>query len=568
MDKESNAVCEELRGRLAEKDEVFFEMQKSYERAKKQFESEITQLRDELDIATSKILESSNLEKLLHQYKKRLEGFFPLKQQLEELQKLNDSLGETLRLQNTEIDGLVKIKAQFNSMKEALEKERNRAEMLSFSVEAKEKLIKKLEKSIAEYKQKVTYLTKRNEELMIDDRADSVQGSDDSFLYLQNKESNGGFLEIKWKNSMIHAISEDEERLLNENEKYKVIIAKKKEKLKSCKETGLMAMEEIGAMRFELKSYIFNLEVEITELQENNYILSEEIQKFSEQLKEKESDKLMYEQGFEELEEVKLSKMSLANDLKNLHTEKEQINKKYLEKADEFQRILHQINLKDSEFSEINLEVLVLKEELKSFREKEILYQKELESLKSNTVNIQDDSKHILEYEKESISLKSQISSLQIVAKENENKVHKLKEDYECELSSMRKKVDECKEEFEKELEKRNDEMTMQFEEAMTELTKQRELLAAKLQTERRNTVVNFHRHMSIKDPVAMIGQEIFKLREALADKEKEISKLTRNNREITKCWKQSAKLLKAVWKELGKETQKFQEAVSERQSL
>ena len=132
----------------------------------------------------------------------------------------------------------------------------------------------------------------------------------------------------------------------------------------------------------------------------------------------------------------------------------------------------------------------------------------------------------------------------------------------------MRKKVDECKEEFEKELEKRNDEMTMQFEEAMTELTKQRELLAAKLQTERRNTVVNFHRHMSIKDPVAMIGQEIFKLREALADKEKEISKLTRNNREITKCWKQSAKLLKAVWKELGKETQKFQEAVSERQSL
>ena len=367
---------------------------------------------------------------------------------------------------------------------------------------------------------------------------------------------------------MIPVISEEEEQLLKETEKYKLILGKKKEKLKSRKEITLMAMEEMGAKCYSLNVKIYHLGATITELQEHNYVLSEEIQKLLEQLKDKETEKIMYEQAFNELEEVKLSKVSLASEVKNLHIEKEQINKKFLEKTEEFQSTLHQINLKDSQISEINVEVLVLKDELQSFREKENLYKKEIELLKTNPINIIDDSKNILEFEQESIALKSQISSLQLRTKDKDNKLNKLKEDYERELSEMKQKLNECRQEFENELERKNEDMTMQLEEAMIELTKHREFLAAKLQAEKRHSVVNFHRAMSIKDPSSMISKELFQLRETLVEKENEISRLIRNNKEIKKCWKRSAKLLKAVWKELGKETQKIEDAVRERISL
>ena len=70
---------------------------------------------------------------------------------------------------------------------------------------------------------------------------------------------------------------------------------------------------------------------------------------------------------------------------------------------------------------------------------------------------------------------------------------------------------------------------------------------------------------MSIKDPTLLISEEIFKLREVLVEKEKEIARITKNNKELKVCWKDSAKLLKAVWKQLGDETKKIEEAVKKR---
>jgi hypothetical protein len=50
-----------------------------------------------------------------------------------------------------------------------------------------------------------------------------------------------------------------------------------------------------------------------------------------------------------------------------------------------------------------------------------------------------------------------------------------------------------------------------------------------------------------------------------LAEREKEIARVTKNNKELKHCWKDSAKLLKAVWKQLGDETKKIEEAVRKR---
>ena len=51
------------------------------------------------------------------------------------------------------------------------------------------------------------------------------------------------------------------------------------------------------------------------------------------------------------------------------------------------------------------------------------------------------------------------------------------------------------------------------------------------------------------------------KLKEEISKKDKEILKLTKTNQEIKKCWKESTRLLKTVWKELGNEAQKIQNA-------
>lgn len=564
-DKECNALAQELKLRLSEKDESIAELKKLFEKSKKQYEAEITQMKDELDIANSKILEVSKVENLLTQYKKRVEGLSSLKTQVEELQKQNEIYSETISRQNIEIDGLVCVKVTVNAMKEDLEKEISRAEILAFSVETKEKTIRQLNKSLVEYKQKVNFLTKKNEELMFDDRAESFQASENSFAGDFEADPNVFNKEIKVRNSTYNEIEAD---LLRDIEKLRNVVGGKKAKLKCYKETVQMNAEEMLSRRCEYSESLRYFEFQVNELQENNYILSDEIQKMTETLKEKESEQIIYEQTLEELDEVKASKVSLLNDIKNLNLEKEQMHKKYVESNEFNDSVIARLGIKESQVSEIKYEVTALKEQLRAYQEREALFEKEISAFKENSNEAYADSSRFLDLEKEIIAVRSEAASLKIHLEAKVEKISNLKEENAKVVEEMKKKLAEAREEFDKELEEKNQEMVTQLEEAMNELTKQRELLAGKLQTERRNTVVNFHRAMSIKDPSAMMNKEVFKLRSVLVDKEKEIQRLSRNNREIKSCWKESAKLLKAVWKELGRETQKIEDAVRERISL
>ena len=553
-EKHSSVMISELRSKIDLKDETIEELQKSIDKVKKQYESEIAQLKDDLDIATAKVYQNMNADKTLQQYKKRLESLAGIKQKAADLQKQNENLIETINSQHSEIEALGKAKKQVGLLKEQLGKEKSRADTLSFNLDNKEKIIKKYEKEILQYREKINMVECKNQELLLQ-RQDSSHGSEDSFIIQAEQSISPRNTRVKqsW-NPMPHDQIENTVKELNYQ---KTLVASKKTEIKALKERLFMCLEDFYAKSFELSN-------NIKQLESNNLILSDQIQIISDKLAEKEHDKVVHEQIMYELEEVKATKVTLLNEFKTLYAEKDLIHKKFVDSREEFFELQGKLNSKDMHIKEVELELKLFNDKILAYEEKEKVYNAELVSLRKNisfTNPYQDNS----QLEREIIALKSENAELNYRLSEKSQRIAEISSAKEETVSKLQREVDEIRQKFSDELELKTKEMVAQSEEAMNELFKQREQLAAKLQYERRNTMVGWQRAMSIRDPNLFNSEEIFKLREALAEREKEIARVTKNNKELKHCWKDSAKLLKAVWKQLGDETKKIEEAVRKR---
>lgn len=558
-ERHSMALVNELRIRVSEKEEQMGDMQKLIDKTKKQYEMEIAQIKDDLDIANAKIYQNANADKTLQQYKSRLESLAGIKQKADDLQKQNENLMETVSSQHAEIEALNVLRKQIVQLKDNLAKEKNRADTFSFNLDNKEKMIKKFEKEITEYRQKNNLLEDKVQELL-QEKQESFHGSEDSFVLQCDKDiisipsqSRG----VKARLSIQPAAQEQMESTLKELTKHKTIIGTKKLKIKSYKERLLMCQEEMLAHAYEYMSIIKQLE-------NNNQILSDQIQVINENLSEKEHEKVVHEQTMYELEEVKATKVTLLNDIKNLYAEKDAIHKKYLDGREEFFLLQASVNSKDMTIRELELELRVIKDKIGAFEQKEKVYETELSSIRRNSVNA-GSSLQIMELEREMIALKNEYSELQYRMEQKNKIISEMGVAKEEAIQKLQRENQELVEKHKREIELKTQEFVQQSEEAMNELMKQREQLAAKLQFERRNTMIGWQRAMSIKDPTMMISEEIFKLRQAIVEKEKEIARVTKNNKELKVCWKDTARLLKAVWKQLGEETRKIEEVVRKR---
>ena len=564
----SIAVMDELRNRINEKDEAINECQRSFDKIKKQYEAEIAQLKDDLDIATAKAYQNMNSDKTLQQYKKRLESLAGIKQKAADLQKQNENLMETVASQHSEIELLIKSKKQITLLKEQVSKEKNRADTLSFNLESKEKNLKKLEKEIIECREKITKLEIENEELM-NERQDSSHGSEESFGMQHEKldihiESQNSQL-IKFQTSRsINARKSclptalEQIDVVNKDLNYqKSIVKAKKMRLKAYKETVKMCLEELRTRSYEYEG-------KISQLEGNNLILSDQIQIISENLAEKENDKIIHEQTMYELEEVKATKVTLLSDIKMLYSEKDAIHKKYMDGREEFFALQAKVNGKDMEIRELGLEIKLFQDKIQAYEEKEKIFKQELSSLKRNSMSSSHSQQGIF-FESEVIALKNENAELQQRLDEKTDRINQVIASKEEAIQKLQKENEEKEEKYKQELEIKSKEFMAQSEEAVNVLLQQREQLVAKLQFERRNTMIGWQRAMSIKDPTQLVSEEIYRLRETLVEKEKEIARISKNNKELKICWKDSAKLLKAVWKQLGDETKKIEEAVKKR---
>ena len=558
----STAFVNELKVRLNEKEESMTEMRKAVDKMKKQYENEIAQLKDDLDIAQAKIYQNINADKTLQQYKKRLESLAGLKQKSDDLQKQNENLNQTVKSQLEQIDQMPGLKKQVAGLKEQVLKEKNRADTLSFNLDTKEKMIKKYEKEIIEGKQKISILESKNQELL-QELQESSQNSEDSFTIAADKKVGNLASQINFseafspRKSCLPTSHEQIAKAMSEIESQKSITENKKQKIKQYKERLRMCFEE-------MISRLYSYQGIIKQLEENNCILSDQIQVINDSLAEKENDKVVHEQIMYELEEVKASKVSLSNDNKILVAEKESINKKLTEIKEEFFTVQSQMQSKEMSFKEVEFEIKVLREKIQAADEKEKVYNMEIASLRKNSIT-GNESQAVMDLERQIIALKSENSEIKQRFDDNKTRSGQIVKSKEETIEKLQKEIEENKEKFNEELEVKTKEIMAQSEEAMNELFKQREQLAAKLQFERRNTMIGWQRAMSVKDPTLLVSEEIFKLREALVEKEKEIARISKNNKELKICWKDSAKLLKAVWKQLGDETKKIEDAVKKR---
>ena len=522
--RERKAADLEMMVRLAEKDEIIQELKKHNEKNKRIFENELSGLRDELDIANNKLIEAIKNEKLVMQYRKRLESLGNVKLQTDELQRQNENLQSKIMMQNSEIDSLVNVKAQLDSIKDKFEQERVKTETLNFSIESKDRAIKKLEKNLFDSNEKVSFLQKKVEEFeSITFFNEHSAMSEDSFHHHHEKE-NIPLSRDRHKHEQHDLLSKDLQLQKEKTQKQKQVISQLKESLLMQREDLSIVLQDSD---FRLKSSHEYIE----QLQNNNVYLSEEIHKLSESIKAKETQLMIHQQVLDELDDLKASKLALQNSYKQLMIEKDELVKKLVDLAAEILDLKANLNLKENLIKDLNFN---------------------LKDLQEKVVDEGD-----VDCDKDKVAAQ-RISELQQRIKELASENNKIIED-------SREQIRLAKEEYEKELKKKDEEMIRLMEEATCELMKHREQLVQQLQSEKRNSIMNFQRAMSTREnPFVSNNKELFKLREVLMEKEKEISKLNKNNKELKKCWKQNAKLLKAVWKELGKETLKIEEAVKD----
>lgn len=521
----------ELILKISEKDEVIDEMKKTLEKNRRKYENDISQLRDDLDIANNKLVDAVNNEKIIGQYKKRLENYSQIKQQLEDIQHQNENMNNKLNAQRIEIESLTLIKNQFNHIKEQFDQEKIKCETLSFRIENKEKQVKKLEKTLEDYKEKVVFLHQK-----INDLESADLYNENSHL---SESSLAGHLLSVSKDRF--KVPEQVENLNKELEKYKSLLLESRAKKTRLKESKRMLNEDFSGSLLQLYSKFDTQQQFIDELENNNFYLSEEIQKLNEAIKSKETDSMLYTQALEELQELKISRANLISEYKDLLGEKEELLAQFGDLTSENLAFKSQISIKNNIIKDLESQTRSLEEKIQSLQE---------------TNNDNPDSLD-LKYKRVALAAESRVSELQQRIKDLTNENNKT-------LEESQKQIKIAQEAYTQELKKKDEDVVRLTEEAINELMKHREQLVCKLQSERKNSIMNFQRAMSIRESPFSSNKEVFKLREILMNKEKEIAKLNRNNKELKKCWNHTAKLLKAVWKELGKETLKIEEAVKD----
>lgn len=520
---------------ISEKDETIEELKKVIEKNKRKYENEMNSLRDDLDITNNKLVDAVNNEKIITQYKKKLENFSQIKQQLEEIQRENENINKKFNAQRMEIENLTMLKGQFNVIKDQFDQEKIKCETLNFRLENKEKQVKKLEKSIEDYETKVSFLHQKINDLENENIFNENSHLSEGSLIGNYEKDHLAASRDKFRNA------EQVESLNKELNKYKSLLLECKAKKIQLKESRNMMIEDFSSVLSQLQSSVNVQQQYIDELENNNVYLSEEIQKLNETVKSKETDLMVFNQTSEELKELKISRASLMSDYKNLLSEKEEMLTRLSELNSENMVLKSQINNKTNTVKDLEQQVKSLEEKILTLHESE----QESPGLVSSG------------YKRAAIAAELRISELQQRIKDLTNENNKI-------LENSQEQIKLAQEAFTQELKKKDEEVVRLAEEAVNELMKQREQLVCQLQTERRNSIMNFQRAMSIRESPFSSNKEVFKLREVLMNKEKEISKLKRNNKELKKCWNHTAKLLKAVWKELGKETQKIEEAVKD----
>jgi chromosome segregation ATPase len=547
----------ELELKLSEKEVKVMQLTNQLNEVKSVSEKEINKLRDELDVANAKVYNLTQSERTLQQYKKRVESLSTVKIKLKETEKICDELREQLDLKDLEIENANSLKKNLKALRDEVVFEKQNNESLVVKMDLMKKDMKKKEAEIYDLKEKLSYAENRIRDMEYERHGqDSPQNSEDSMMCSKLSD-----LDDIYKNTL--EVRKDIRRLtgnidVDQIRKEKLILQNKvnklKQKSKSLQENIKMLQEELLQRRGELSFRVKQLESQLLSM-------TTQLQVTSQNMSIIQNDKFKYDQCLYELDQLKGTKESMMEEMKKLYEEKDQTYKKLIECREESLGLQKIINEKETALRQREITEKILNEKVQALAESEKVALGVIENLKKQ--KSEDTNDYMIKFvdtERELIGLKSEKSGLLYRLTEKEERIQEVLKDKADTLRILEKEHREVLNRLKEDNERRMNQTINQCDDAITQLQKERELLVKQLNNEKKNALQEWKKSMNF-EYAQCSKDEIHKLKEELARKDKEINKLTVNNREIKKCWKDSTKLLKSVWKELGIETQKINNA-------
>lgn len=547
----------DLEFRLTEKEVKVMQLTNHLNELKNSNEKEIAKLRDELDVANAKIFSLNHNEKTLQQYKKRVENLSSVKIKLQEVQKANESLKEQMEMKDLEIENTNSLKRSIKVLKNDINTERKNCENVSYKLENLKKEMKKKDTELEDLRGKLIFAENRLKEIEFEQKGfDSPQNSEDSYMFSKLSDIEDACrssAEPRRETRRFTGIGELEqvrkEKLLLQHK-----LNKTKEKYKAFRELSNMIFEELNQRKVETTQVI-------TQLQSQLLAISSKVQTYSQNITDAQNEKFKYEQLMYEVEQLKNGKENMMNEIKKLYEDKDKMYNRYIECREELMGLQSIINEKEVQLRQREITDKILNEKLQALTEKERISVEVIESLKKQKNEVNEDYRiKFIEVEREAIALKSEKSTMMFRLAEKEERIEEVLKEKNETIRTLEKEQTEVIERLREENKRTTKQIINQCDEAISELNREKELVDAQLKFEKKNTLTEWKKSMSI-EWMQNNKEEMGKLKEEITKKDKEILKLSKTNQEIKKCWKDSTRLLKAVWKELGTETQKIQNA-------
>lgn len=569
-----NITFVELESKIYEKEDKLTIMQEELSDTKRNYENEIARLRDELDITHATIIRLQQAEKSLHQYKKKCENMTNVSKKLSEVTKQNEYLKEKINSQEDEIKDLVKTAKTANHYKEQFNHEKEKAESLAFALDNKDKHIKQISKQIYELEENLRFAQNKVQEFENDRKIECGSNiSDDSFTFHRGLSGLGNEIEeiIKQDSNRKDYESRRNSRKTSNpvnTEQVDTIVREKtyyQEKCEKYKNRSKANQENLGMLQEELNLHRIIMQKQINDCEERLEAYRYQINSLTESLTNNQTDKVKYEQLHYEYDKLKNSKESFLQEIKKLHEEKDLMYKRFIECREETIVLQNVANEKEIKIREKTLNEKLWKDKINELQEKEVVSIEVIENLKKQKQEVNEDY-HIkfIELEKELITVKSEKAALILRLTDKDQRIIEILKDKADTIKILEEEHHEVLDRIKYENDRKINLMINQTEEALVELQNEREQLAAKLKCLRSNSTSEYKLSNTIKE-IKAYQEEISRLREYVNEKEKENSLLIKTNKEIKQCWKESAKLLKQVWKELGIETQKLETATQRR---
>jgi hypothetical protein len=545
----STEIFSKLEKKLNEKTHMLELSKQIMESTRRELEQENSRLKDELDIALSNSHKVGYYESVLEKYKKKIESLSSLKKKNQELKKSNEQMQQLIKKHQHDSDYNLRAKVKIRQLKQELSKEKNSVELLSISVDCKEKQNRQLQNLITELKEKIIFLENYCEEL-------KNQSSDSSSI--DSKHSNHeNDLETARKR-LIHMYSERPnsrldcaENLMKENNRLHVMLDFAHKKKQAKKENVQMIYEELLTRQF-LSDY------QIIQLRKNNEVLVRKVEDLSEEKLENQVLSQNMQIIKMEIENYKQKNEELLEGIKKSHSEKDEVFIRCIETKDLLMEARSKVSEKEILLNQLNIELKVLQEKVKMMEDQNNLYKKEI-ILEGKTPNF--------ELNEKMDALKEELIKLQLMNSKLEKEKKMIIEEKDETIQLIKKSHEETLNKLNHENIFRSEQMIRDTEKAITKIQNDKEQIQAKLQFVRKSSIRELRNTLIIKDPFVAGNDENRRIKLQLSEHIKENEKLLRDNQELLICWKESAFMVRELKKSMDMEAKRMQDLLKIRQS-